>query len=97
MHYVYILECNDGTLYTGYTTDVKRRIMEHNDGKASKYTRSRLPVHCVYTEEYQSKSEALKRELQIKKFSRSQKLAIISLCPPSAHKTITKGKNKLID
>lgn len=79
MHHVYILKCNDGTLYTGYTTDVKRRVREHNEGKASKYTRSRLPVHCVYTEEYQSKSEALKREQEIKKLSRPQKLAIISL------------------
>ena len=78
MHCVYILECNDGTLYTGYTTDVTRRIMEHNEGKGSKYTRSRLPVHCIYIEEYHDKSEALKRELQIKKLSRPQKLDIIS-------------------
>ena len=101
MHYIYILECNDGTLYTGYTTDVKRRVKEHNEGMASKYTRSRLPVHCVYTEEYQDKSEALKRELQIKKLSRSQKLHIISTDEISfanvlvkAHKTAGKGKNK---
>ena len=78
MHCVYILECNDGTLYTGYTTDVKRRVKEHNEGMASKYTRSRHPVHCVYTEEHQDKSQALKRELQIKKLSRSKKLDIIS-------------------
>lgn len=78
MYYVYILECNDGTLYTGYTTDVKRRVMEHNEGKASKYTRSRLPVRCIHIEEYQDKSEALKRELQIKKLTRSKKLDIIS-------------------
>lgn len=97
MHYVYILECNDGTLYTGYTTDIKRRVKEHNEGMASKYTRSRLPVHCVYTEEYQDKSQALKRELQIKKLTRSKKLDIISLCPSLAHKTTGKGKNKPID
>ncbi|HBQ25943.1 MAG TPA: endonuclease [Syntrophomonas sp.] len=77
MHYIYILECNDGSLYTGYTTDLKKRVMKHNQGKASKYTRSRLPVHCIYTEEYPSKSEALKREQEIKKLSRPQKLAII--------------------
>jgi len=80
MYYVYILECNDGTLYTGYTTDIKRRVMEHNEGKASKYTRSRLPVHCVYSEEYRDKSQALKREQAIKKLSRPQKLDIISTC-----------------
>ena len=80
MHCVYILECNDGTLYTGYTTDIKRRVMEHNEGKASKYTRSRLPVHCVYSEEYRDKSQALKREQAIKKLSRPQKLDIISTC-----------------
>ncbi len=97
MHYVYILECNDDTLYTGYTTDIKRRVKEHNEGMASKYTRSRLPVHCVYTEEYQDKSQALKRELQIKKLSRPQKLALISFRPSLAHKTAAKGKNKLID
>lgn len=80
MYYVYILECNDGTLYTGYTTDVERRVREHNEGTASKYTRSRLPVRCIHIEEYQDKSEALKRELQIKKLSRPQKLDIISTC-----------------
>ena len=79
MHYVYIVECNDGTLYTGYTTDIKRRVKEHNEGKASKYTRSRLPVRCVYSEEYSTKSEALKREQEIKKLSRPKKIEIILL------------------
>jgi putative endonuclease len=77
MFYVYILQCNDGSLYTGYTTDVERRLREHNEGKASKYTRSRLPVSCVYWEEFSTKSEALKREMAIKKLSRQQKETII--------------------
>ena len=77
MFYVYILQCHDGSLYTGYTTDVERRLREHNEGKASKYTRSRLPVRCVYWEEFLTKSEALKREMAIKKLSRQQKETMI--------------------
>lgn len=77
MFYVYILQCGDNTLYTGYTIDIEKRVEEHNAGKGSKYTRSRLPVKCVYTEEYLSKSEALKREREIKTLTRKQKQALI--------------------
>lgn len=80
MFYIYILQCADGTLYTGYTVDIEKRVKEHNAGKASKYTRSRLPVQCVYNEECLSKSEALKRELEIKTLTRKQKLALIAGC-----------------
>lgn len=77
MVFVYILECYDGTLYTGCANDVNKRLAKHNQGIASKYTRSRLPVKLVYVEEAESKSLALKREIAIKKLSRSQKLKLI--------------------
>lgn len=76
-HYVYILRCSDGTLYTGWTTDVQKRLEAHNSGKGAKYTRSRLPAELVYTEEYDDKTEAQKREYAIKQLSRSEKEALI--------------------
>lgn len=75
--YTYILECNDGSLYTGYTVDLARRLAMHNAGKASKCTRSRLPVKLVYYEAFATKQEAMKRECAIKKLSRNAKLALI--------------------
>lgn len=78
MYYVYILKCCDGTLYTGIAVDVQKRLAVHNSGKGAKYTRSRLPVRLVYQETQPDKSAALKREIQIKKFSRAQKLQIIA-------------------
>lgn len=77
MDYVYILKCADGTLYTGWTNDLEKRIETHNSGNGAKYTRSRLPVELVYHEEFESKSDALKREHEIKKLSREQKLELI--------------------
>lgn len=74
---MYILRCGDGTLYAGITSDLDRRLLEHGKGRASKYTRSRLPVKCVYSETLPDKSSALKREHAIKKLSREEKLAII--------------------
>lgn len=76
--YVYILRCADGTLYTGYTDDPERRARVHNAGKGAKYTRSRLPVELVYREALEDKSAALRREREIKKLSRAQKLALIA-------------------
>ena len=76
--YVYILRCKDGTLYTGSTDDVERRLAVHNSGKGAKYTRSRRPVEVVYTEECESYSAALKREYAIKQLTRQQKLEIIN-------------------
>lgn len=75
--FVYLLRCADDTLYCGYTTDVARRVAVHNAGKGAKYTRSRLPVVCVYREEFATRSEALAREAAIKKYSRAQKLALL--------------------
>ncbi|MGI6226156.1 MAG: GIY-YIG nuclease family protein [Peptococcales bacterium] len=77
MHYVYILECKDGTLYTGWTTNIENRIAQHNQGKGAKYTRSRYPVSLKYFEKFNSKEEALRREALIKKLSRQEKLKLI--------------------
>lgn len=76
MNYVYILRCNDETLYTGYTNNLKNRIKVHNNGKGAKYTRCRLPVRVVYYEEYETKSEAMKREYAIKRFRRIDKIKL---------------------
>lgn len=74
--YIYILSCSDGTLYTGYTDDVEKRLEKHNGVQpgGSKYTRSRRPVTLCYCEKFESKSEAMKREAEIKKMSREEKI-----------------------
>ena len=74
--YVYIIECSDKSLYTGVTSDIKRRLKEHNSGKGGKYTRERTPTTLVYSESYRTKSEALKREIQIKGWTKSKKKAL---------------------
>jgi putative endonuclease len=77
--YLYVAKCSDGSFYTGITTDVARRLNEHNTASSgAKYTRSRRPVELVFHEEYSSQSEALKAEYSFKKLSRKQKLRIIS-------------------
>ena len=76
--YTYILECRDGTYYTGITTDIERRIEEHNHSpKGAKYTRARRPVVLRYHEIFANKSEALKREMAIKKLKRTAKIKLI--------------------
>ncbi len=79
MYFVYILACSDETLYTGITTDLERRLDEHNNSsKGAKYTRARRPVVLVYSETYETRSEACKREYLIKhKMSREEKKALI--------------------
>ena len=74
---VYILRCGDGTLYTGCTNDLARRLKVHSAGKGAKYTRSRLPVELVYAEAAADKSQALRREAAIKALSRAEKLTLI--------------------
>lgn len=73
MHHVYVLECSDGTYYTGYTTDVDRRVAEHDCGDGAKYTRGRTPVELRHTESFESKSAAMRREYEIKQLSRAEK------------------------
>ena len=75
--YTYILECGDGSLYTGWTNDLGKRVKTHNAGQGAKYTRSRLPVRLVYFETFADKQAAQSREWQIKKLTRAQKLALI--------------------
>jgi len=77
-HFIYILECKDGTYYTGYTTNVARRLSMHSRGQGAKYTRSRLPVCLVYAEEVASHSSGLRRELDIKSMTRIQKQILVS-------------------
>ena len=76
--YLYILRCGDGTLYTGITTDVEKRFLQHQSGKGAKYTRGRAPLELVYREECGSHSDALKRELAIKALPREEKQKLIS-------------------
>ena len=78
MYYVYILECKDGTLYTGWTVDLERRLVQHNRGKGAKYTRSRYPVVLKYYEKFNTKQEACRREYSVKQLSRIEKLRLIS-------------------
>jgi len=76
--HVYLLRCRDGSLYTGCTNDLDTRIAAHNAGKGAKYTASRRPVKIVYTESAESKSAAMKRELQIKGWTKAKKEALIA-------------------
>lgn len=76
-YYAYMLRCADGTIYSGYTTDPRRRTAVHNSGRGAKYTRSRLPVELVYQESCATKSEALKREAALKKLIRAEKISLI--------------------
>lgn len=77
MYHTYIIRLADGSLYTGYTTDVERRVGEHNAGTASRITRSKRPVMLVHQESFRTKSQAMRREAEIKSWSRTQKMALI--------------------
>lgn len=76
--YMYVLECGDGSLYTGYTTDIEKRLKTHNAGKGAKYTRARLPVKLLYQEEFADKPSAMSAEAHFKKKKRAAKLAYIN-------------------
>ncbi len=77
MNYTYILECSDGTLYTGWTNNLEQRLKAHNSGKGAKYTRSRIPVTLVYYEAYLTQQQAMSREQFIKHLSRQEKLNLM--------------------
>lgn len=77
-HYTYIARCNDDSLYTGYTTDLKEREKKHNEGKGGHYTRARKPVKIIYFEEYKTRSAATKREYEIKQLKKKDKESLIS-------------------
>ena len=78
LHFIYIVRCADGTLYTGYARDPVAREKVHNDGRGARYTRSRRPVALVYAEESGSRSEALKREHHLKRWTRARKESLIA-------------------
>ena len=84
MNYTYILKCKDETLYTGWTNDIEKRLEAHNAGKGAKYTRSRRPVELVYLEQFETKEEAMSREVKVKQLSRKQKDELV------AHGTVEK-------
>lgn len=77
MNFVYILRCGDGSLYTGWTNDLAHRLKMHAEGKGGKYTRAHLPVELVYSEEYETATQARSREVKIKQLSRAEKLRLI--------------------
>jgi putative endonuclease len=75
---VYMLRCSDGTLYTGCTNNLEKRVKAHNEGKGAKYTRGRIPVEVVYTEDYVTRGLALHEEATLKRLTRAQKLRVIA-------------------
>lgn len=77
VNYTYILKCSDGSLYTGWTNNLDKRVEDHNSGKGAKYTRSRRPVVLAYYEQFETKDEAMRREWEIKRLTRKKKLALI--------------------
>lgn len=83
--YCYIVECSDGTFYTGWTTDPERRVREHNAGRGAHYTRARRPVQLAYLEALPDRSSAMRREQTLKALPRSGKLALIVCGPPATH------------
>ena len=86
MNYTYVLECRDGSLYTGWTNDLEKRIRDHNDGRGAKYTKSRRPVRLVYFEAFETKKEAMAREYEIKHMSRQEKIGLIARMPQEGEK-----------
>jgi putative endonuclease len=77
MWFVYIIRCQDGSLYTGSTNDIEKRFKDHSEGRGARYTKSHKPVRIIYWEGFSTKSEALKREAELKKWTRTQKEALI--------------------
>lgn len=77
MDFTYIVRCSDGTLYTGWTNDLDKRVKAHNEGKGAKYTRSRRPVSLAYFECFETKEQAMRREYEIKRFTREEKMKLI--------------------
>lgn len=78
MNFTYMVRCADGSLYTGWTNDLEKRVKSHNDGKGAKYTRPRLPVRLVYYESFDTKIEAMRREAAIKRLSKARKEELVA-------------------
>lgn len=96
MNYTYILKCKDGSLYTGWTNNLEKRIKDHNAGKGAKYTKSRRPVELVYYETFDTKEEAMKREYAVKQLSRTKKIQLISDKKEVAQTLLVEPKNKIV-
>jgi len=79
MYHLYILQCSDGTLYTGITNDLEKRMLVHNSGKGSKYVYSHRPFKLIYQENFETRSEVLKREFEVKSWSRRKKIQELGL------------------
>lgn len=79
MWFVYVLLCEDGSFYTGASNDVEKRFLDHKKGKGGKYTRSHKPVRIIYSEKLASRSDALKREIEIKSWTREKKIRVLEL------------------
>lgn len=88
-NYVYVLRCADGTLYTGWTNDLEKRIKTHNEGKGAKYTRSRRPVELVYCECFETRREALRREGEVKRLRRTEKERLFEAAPKNMEETVS--------
>lgn len=82
MNYTYLLRCADGTLYCGWTNHLEERVQTHNEGKGAKYTKCRRPVELVYYEAFETRQEAMRREVAIKKLTRREKLNLVHENPP---------------
>ena len=78
MNYAYLVRCSDNSLYAGWTNDIEKRLKSHNDGTGAKYTKSRRPVMLAYLEEFETKSEAMKREAALKKMTHKQKEELVA-------------------
>lgn len=94
MHFVYIVRCADGSLYTGYARDPKARVEVHNRGRGAKYTSGRRPVTLVYSEKFESVGEALRREMALKRRSRAQKEELIRRKRPRPPLTKNRGRSR---
>lgn len=77
-YFIYLARCSDNSLYTGFTTDIKKRELKHNAGTGAKYTRARLPIKIIYSEIFSTLGESRKREAEIKKFSKKEKEKLIN-------------------
>ena len=96
MNYTYILKCSDGSLYTGWTNNLEKRIQDHNDGKGAKYTKSRRPVALEYYETFETKEEAMRREYAIKQLSRTKKFQLISKRADGANRCVFKARGNCL-
>ena len=93
--YTYMVECSDGSLYTGWTNQLEKRMRSHNQGKGAKYTKSRLPVRLVYYEVFDRKQEAMKREYALKQLTRKDKLRLIADMPENVRQECVRIMRKL--